>query len=117
MSFIHPIHIGHFKNDGRFALCEKMPDSPILRPVISRPLDMTIVRQLLTGLQDQEISALTFPPDWSIWEEDGYLTTDICVATKELKRFIITVQKAVSCELILGIAYLPITADDILNFY
>ena len=94
-----------------------MPDSPILRPVISRPIDMGIVKRVLVEVKDQSSSVPGFPSDWSIWVEDGYLSTYINLAKKELKSFIINVQMATSCDLIDFKVRLPISPDDFLHFY
>jgi hypothetical protein len=76
MSCIHYLFLGHFEYDGKTVRFSKSPDDPVYKPVVRRPIESEVIKAVLREIKGTTVNELTFPDDWVIWMEDGYLVCD-----------------------------------------
>ena len=74
MSFLHLIYVGDFERDGPSIRLARTPDDPILRPVVRRPIDPSLVERLASDLPAGGGTGV--PAAWHLWDEGGYLACD-----------------------------------------
>lgn len=100
VSFIHLMHIGHFEHEGRLVQFACTPTDPILRPVVRRPLDMRVVRRLTGEVGGLDGPDFSFPADWNLWIDDGYLTGDRYALNCAAIVFIVRLVRLTGCDLV-----------------
>src|SRR5208283_5933404 len=102
MSFVHYLYVGHFEHDGAFVRFSNTPTDPLLKPVVSRPLDTDMVKRLVQQSRGREVEAgdSLFPMSWALWAEDGYLACDQCVLSQETIDFLVRLARETGCELV-----------------
>lgn len=117
MSLIHHLYIGHFEHAGKFVRFSHALGDPILRPVVSRPLDMDVVKRVVRELKPNgcKIADSQLPDDWPIWVEDGYLACDQCALTGETRAFIVRLAQLTNCDLVDFNSRSNIGAEDLLR--
>lgn len=93
---IHYLYIGHFEHEDGLVRFANTSVEPIFRPVVSRPVNLETVEQLL---RDNGASSSAIPDDWQVWIEDGYLVCDRHTHSREAIEFIVQLAKRTSCEI------------------
>jgi hypothetical protein len=69
---IHYLYVGHFAHQGDFIKFQKQADGS-LRPVVSRPLSIEIIQNVL---KQNGLTMSTIPDQWGIWFDDGFIVCD-----------------------------------------
>src|SRR6266852_2150622 len=102
MSFVHYLYIGHFEHDGAFVRFSNTLTDPILKPVVSHPIDMDVVKWLVQEFRGREVQAANslFPMDWALWVEDGYLACNQYELSHQTIDFIIRLARETGCDLV-----------------
>jgi hypothetical protein len=99
MSFIHYLFLGHFEHDGALVRFSKRPDDPVYRPVIRRSLDTAVLRAVFLETTGRDVDEITFPDDWMVWMDDGYLVCDKYTRNPEVIDFITRLAERTRCDL------------------
>src|SRR6266567_807275 len=99
MSFIHYLFLGHFEHDGDVVRFSKSPEDPVYRPVVRRPLDTEAVKAILREGAGDGVDDLTFPDDWMIWMDNGYLVCDKYTRNREAIDFVARLVERTHCDL------------------
>jgi len=69
---IHYVYIGHFAHQGDFIAFQKQADRS-LRPVVTRPLSMETIQQVL---HQKGLTTASLPEEWGLWLDDGFIVCD-----------------------------------------
>lgn len=94
MSLVHNLYLGHFEREGDFVRLSRTPANPLLTPVISRPLDMAVVEELL---REKGLYASDIPDEWELYLEDGYI---VCARRHpEAVDFLIRLARRTGCDI------------------
>ena len=115
MSFIHYLFLGHFEHEGEVVRFSKSPNAPVYRPVIQRPLDTEVIKEVVQMVQRSEIQNHTLPEDWNIWFEEGYLVCDKYMKNREAINFVARLVERSHCEIHDVSAHCDITLRDWLD--
>src|SRR5947209_1545494 len=100
MSFIHYLFLGHFEHEGGLVRFSKSPSNSAYKPVVSRPLDMNEMQAALHETQDANMLDGSFPSDWQIWLDDGYLVCDKYTRNPDELRFVSRLAERTGCEIL-----------------
>jgi hypothetical protein len=102
MSFIHHLYLGYFEHDGSTVRFSNTVSDPILKPVVSRPLDMAVIKQLVQVHMGENVATheSLLPSEWGIWIEDGYFACDQGKLTHEGIDFIVCLAQEAGCQLV-----------------
>jgi hypothetical protein len=99
MSFLHLAYIGDFELDDATTLrMTWTSDDPIRKPVVRRPLDLDMIKQLVSEFTAPE-EAGVFPADWSIRLDNGYLVCDRYALDVEEIQFLRRLVEKTGCRL------------------
>jgi hypothetical protein len=112
MSFIHYLFLGHFEHDGEVVSFAKSSSEAAYRPVVRRPLDLGAVKDALWEVKGAEVDDLTFPDDWMIWLDAGYLVCDKYTRNREAITFISRLVERTRCDIYDVSAHCDITLRD-----
>ncbi len=69
---IHYVYVGHFARQGDFIAFQKEADGS-LRPVVTRPLSMEAMQNVL---HQRGLTAASLPEEWGLWLDDGFIVCD-----------------------------------------
>ena len=111
MSFLHIAYAGDFERDGEEVRFARTPDDPILKPVISQPLDEDTVNAL-AGKQGGRAGE-GFPEAWHIWAENGYLSFDRYKLTPDAVAFLKQLVADTGCQLVDFNSRSEVAVDDL----
>lgn len=111
MSFIHYLFLGHFDHDGEVGRFEKRSGDTTYEPVLRSFLDMKASQAVLREMRGAEFDASTFPPDWSIWDNDGYLICEKYTKNNEMIEFVTRLVRRTGCNIYDASAHCEITLD------
>ena len=112
MSFIHYLFLGHFEHDGKLVRFSKSPSDSAYRPVVRRAIDTEAVKAVLREVRRAEVLDLTFPGDWMIWLDNGYLICDKYTRNQEAIHFITCLGERTHCDIYDVGAHCEITLHD-----
>lgn len=96
---IHYLFLGHFERDGRVIRFAKDPKEQVFRPVVHCPLDAYAVQTVLREVLRTPVQELTFPDDWMVWLEHGYLVGDKYTRNQEEIHFITRLVERTHCDI------------------
>jgi hypothetical protein len=97
VSLLHLVYVGDFEvSDGSRLL--RTPDDPIYKPVVRRPIDLSVVERLVTECSEPGESGV-IPNGWSIWLKDGYLVCDQYALGVEEVHFLKRLVEETGCRL------------------
>ncbi len=112
MSFIHYLFLGHFEHDGAGLRFSKSASDPVYRPVVRQPLDPEMIKCVLREVKGDKVDDLTFPDEWMIWLDNGYLICDKYTTNQEAINFVARLVKRTHCEIYDVSAHGAIGLDD-----
>jgi len=99
MSFIHYLFLGHFEHVGKLVRFAKSPSDPVYRPVVRSPIDTEAIKTVLREVNGGEVENLTFPDDWRIWLDDGYLVCDKYTRNRDVINFVTRLVERTHCDI------------------
>ncbi len=109
---IHYLFLGHFEHDGAAIRLASDPKDRVFRPVILRPLDTHAVQTILGEVLGTPAQGLTFPDDWMVWLEYGYLIGDKYTRNQEEILFITRLVERTHCDIYDVSAHAEITLPE-----
>ncbi len=112
MSFIHYLFLGHFEHDRECVRFAKSQGDSVYRPVVRVPLDAKTVQGVLREVQGTAADELTFPDDWLMWLDAGYLVCDKYTKNREVISFITRLAERTRCDIYDVSAHCDITLHD-----
>jgi hypothetical protein len=112
MSFIHYLFLGHFEHDGPVMRFSKAPGESTYRPVVRRSLDPEAIKSALREVKGAAGDEPTFPDDWMVWQEDGYLVCDKYTRDPQVVAFITRLAEQTRCDIHDASAHCDITVND-----
>jgi hypothetical protein len=112
MSFIHYLFLGHFEQDGQIVRFARSPDDSVYRPVVRVPLDAKTVQDVLREVQGTAGDDLTFPDDWLMWLDAGYLVCDKYTKNRDAISFITRLAERTRCDIYDVSAHCEISLHD-----
>jgi hypothetical protein len=112
MSFIHYLFLGHFEHDGEIVRFAKSSGDSVYRPVARAPLDLKAVQGVLRDVQGTAADDITFPDDWMMWMDAGYLVCDKYTKNREAISFITRLAERTRCDIYDVSAHCDISLHD-----
>ncbi len=95
---IHHLYVGHFENVRGFMKLVKRQSDGAPRPVVVRPLDMAIIRELL---EKKGVAGTDIPDDWWLGiEEEGFIVCERDTRSRDAIDFIQELARKTGCDIV-----------------
>ena len=98
MSFTHYLYLGHFEHVGDAVRFSKDPTDSVYRPVVRTPIDAADVEAVLREIKGGS-DIRTFPEEWTIWPENGYLICNKYATDREEIDFVSRLVERTQCDI------------------
>ena len=95
---IHHLYVGHFEKDRGVMKLEKREGDGAPRPVMTHPLGMATVHELL---EEKGVEETNIPEDWQLGiEEEGFVVCDAYTHSRDAIDFIRQLAMKTGCDVL-----------------
>jgi hypothetical protein len=106
------LFLGHFEHESGLVRFSKSPSNSAYKPVVSRPLDMNEIQAAVHDTHESDMGDASFPSDWQIWLDDGFLVCDKYTRNPDEVRFVNRLVERTGCEIVDAIARQSISLEE-----